>query len=167
LKIILPVGLVSYGGYVLVKSFLDKQLEAMRLEQRKDLLKETLPLRLQAYERIMIFLERITPNNLIVRLNDNSYNVFQLQNILIREIREEYNHNLSQQVYMSDEAWNFVKKAMEEIIALINNSANELDKEAPSIELAKRIFENVLQTEEDINGMALRFIKSEVRELYK
>lgn len=166
LKIVLPAGLVLYGAYVLVKSFLDKQLEANRLDQHKEVVKETLPLRLQAYERVLIFLERSMPNNLIVRLNDNSYNVYQLQSVLVREVREEYNHNLSQQVYMSDEAWNLVRKAMEEVIALINNSAHGLDKEAPSIELAKKIFENVLASEDDINSLALKFIKKEVRQLY-
>ncbi len=166
LKITIPAAIVLYAAYLIVKSFLEKQLETIEASRKIDLIKETLSLRLQAYERIIIFLERISPNNLIVRLNDNSFNVYQLQNILVKEVREEYNHNLSQQIYMSDESWDFVRKSMEEVIATINSSAHELNKEAPSIELAKKVFENVLQSEQDVNAVAAKHIKSEVRKLY-
>jgi hypothetical protein len=165
-KITLPAGIVLYAAYLMVKSFLDKQLLQENTQRRALLSKEILPLRLQAYERICIFLERITPNNLVIRLNDSNYNVYQFQNILIHEIREEYQHNLSQQIYMSDEAWSFVRKAMEEIIALINNAAYELDKEAPALKLAKKIFENVMMQDEDMNAQALKYIKREIRELF-
>lgn len=163
LKITLPAALVLYLAYSLVKTFLDKQLEAVKIQKRLDLGKETLPLRLQAYERISLLLERIAPNNLIIRLNDGSYSVIEFQQILLREIREEFNHNLSQQIYMSDEAWNLVRQSVEEVIAVINNAAHELDKDAPAIKLAKKIFEQVLERDEDINMKALRHVKQEVR----
>ncbi len=157
---------IMSGALLIVKSFLDKQLEEERTRKSVELSKDVLPLRLQAGERMCIFLERIAPNSLIVRLNDSSYNVAQFQHLLLTEIRNEFNHNLSQQVYLSEESWGLVRKATEEVIALINNSAHGLDREAPSIELAKRIFERVLEKDEDVSNIATRYIKQEIRQIF-
>ncbi|MEN7549166.1 hypothetical protein AAG747_14680 [Rapidithrix thailandica] len=166
LKITLPAVIVLYAVYLIVKSFLQKQFEITLNNLKRDSNKEVLPLRLQAYERMAIFLERITPNNLITRLNDGSYNVSQFQNILTHEIRQEYNHNLSQQIYMSDEAWELIRKAKEDMISIVNNSARECKPEGPSVELAKKIFELVLEQERDSPSEALNYIKKEIRDIF-
>lgn len=166
LKYTLPSAVVLFGVYMLFKTSLENLLELQHMKKSGEQTKEILPLRLQAYERIILLLERITPNNLIVRLNDNNFNVVQFQNLLVQEIREEFNHNLSQQIYMSNEAWEITRKTKEEIIALINESAKEINKEAPSIELSKKIFQNVLDTENDLVSNNLQFIKNEVRQLF-
>ncbi len=166
LKITLPSLVVLYAMYLIVKSFLAKQFEVNLSNLKMENSKTILPLRLQAYERMAIFLERITPNNLIMRLNDRSLNVAEFQQLLVFEIRQELNHNLSQQIYMSDEVWNMIKKATEETISLINKSAEPLDKQAPSIELAKKIFENVIASDFDNILYALRVLKNEIRTFY-
>lgn len=166
IAVLLTSVVIMSGALLIVKSFLDKQLEEERTRKSVELSKDVLPLRLQAGERMCIFLERIAPNSLIVRLNDSSYNVAQFQHLLLTEIRNEFNHNLSQQVYLSEESWGLVRKATEEVIALINNSAHGLDREAPSIELAKRIFERVLEKDEDVSNIATRYIKQEIRQIF-
>jgi Na+/phosphate symporter len=105
----------------------------------------------------------MTPNNLLIRLNDNAYNVGELQEILLSEIRQEFNHNLSQQIYMSDEAWQQIKDAVENLLALINDAASELQKDEPALQLVKKIFAKIIDNQDDITGHALRFIKNEVR----
>jgi hypothetical protein len=163
LKIIIPSSILLYGIFLIVKAFITKELEKIKLEKQLESTKLTLPIRLQAYERICLFLERISLNNLILRVNDPSFNAAQLQQRLLSEIRNEYNYNLSQQVYMSDEAWNLTKKAMEDIISTINISAEGMSNESRGIELAKNILENHIKKNSDSLDLALRFIKEEIR----
>ncbi|MFY0653695.1 MAG: hypothetical protein JXQ96_16745 [Cyclobacteriaceae bacterium] len=165
-KIILPAGAVLYAVFLTVRMFLTKDLEKRLLELKTSSADTVLPIRLQAYERVCLFLERISPNNLIMRVNDDEYKSGQLHQMLLHEIREEYNHNLSQQVYMSDASWNLVKGAMEEIVMVINEAAGEVDPESKSLELAKRIFEVTMGREKQAVDFALTAVKDEIREVF-
>jgi len=166
LKLLIPAAAVLYGMYLTVKLFIHRDYEKKMLDVRVKSQETIMPLRLQAYERICLFLERISPNNIIVRLNQGDFTAKELQALLLNEIREEFNHNLSQQLYMSDEAWNLTKKGMEEVVGVINTSASELEKDATSLDLAKKIFEKMLQKENDPIGTALTFLKDEIRQFY-
>ncbi len=166
IKILLPSALVLYAMYLTVNAFLTKEFERRLIDIKTSNSKLVLPSRLQAYERICLFLERISPHNLILRTSNPSLNAMQFQQVLLSEIREEFNHNLSQQVYMSDEAWTVTKSAMEEIITIINTSAESIQRDAPGMDLAKMIFENLLQRSEDPTARALRFIKDEIRQVF-
>jgi DNA-binding Xre family transcriptional regulator len=165
-KLLIPAGAVLYGMFLVVKSFIQKELDKATVEVRAKNTEVVLPLRLQAYERICLFLERIAPNNLVIRVRDNSFNAGQFHHALIHEIREEYNHNLSQQIYISNNAWNLVKNAKEEIITVVNQAAEGLAADAKSLDLAKRIFEKMLDKPADPSVVALSQIKEEVRSLY-
>ncbi|MDN4166518.1 hypothetical protein QWY31_13490 [Cytophagales bacterium LB-30] len=166
LKILLPAGVMLYAMYALVQSFLKKDMEKKLIEIKVKSNETILPLRLQAYERMCLFLERITPSNLLFRLNDSSYNVAALHQILLSDIREEYNHNLSQQVYMSDKAWKAINAAREEVIMLINQCASELDADGRGIDLAKKILERYVERKMDSIEYALRFLKDEVQKIF-
>jgi hypothetical protein len=173
IKILLPAAAVMYAMYLIVRSFLNNQFQIINKEFEKKLVdikvensKTIIPLRLQAYERMCLFLERISPHSLVLRVNNPAYNVIQFQQQLLKEIREEFSHNLSQQVYMSDASWGLIKNSMEEIIALINQAGSSLPGDARSLELAKMIFENLLQRSEDPTSKALKFIKNEIRQVF-
>lgn len=163
-KIILPAGLVLWAMYLTVSSFIKKDVIEKELAIKADTVKMMLPIRLQAYERMALFLERISPNNLLIRLNGRAGNVVEFQQLMLAEIREEFSHNLSQQVYMSDQAWTVVKSAMNEIVALINLSARDLAPNALALELSKRIFEVIMEKNINPSDEALRVIKQEIRE---
>ena len=163
-KIILPAMAVMYAMYLTVKMFIQKEWQGQRIALSQKTTETLLPIRLQAYERMCLFLERISPNNLIVRLNNSEYNAAQFQHVLLSEVREEFNHNLSQQVYMSDEAWNMVRRAMEDLVVKINQAGSEVNKEGKSLELAKRIFDLVMEQQTDQIQEALTFIKNEIRQ---
>jgi hypothetical protein len=163
-KVILPAGLVLWAMYLTVSSFIKKDLVQKELEIKSETTKTLLPIRLQAYERMALFLERISPNNLLIRLNGQTPNVLSFQQLMLSEIREEFSHNLSQQVYMSDEAWTTVKNAMNETVALINMSAKDLSPDAPAIELSKRVFEIMIGKEVNPSDEALRVVKQEMRD---
>lgn len=166
LKITIPAVLILYTAYLLVRSFMNKQLEELQLNIRHKNQEIVLPVRLQAYERMCLLLERINPNNLIPRLNEKDMSAKQLQQLMVSEIRSELNHNLSQQVYMSNDAWMYVSSAVEQLISLINESGNEMSPEATSLDLAKTVFEKNMRNEQDTIRGALSFIKGEIRELF-
>ncbi|WP_075351483.1 DUF7935 family protein [Algoriphagus marinus] len=162
LKILLPAGIVLYGMYLVVVSFLSKEKEKMLVELKTKNTTVVLPIRLQAAERLCLFLERITPNNLVRRSNPASYTVNELYAQLMTEVREEFNHNFSQQVYFSEETWEAVKRAVEEVTTIINLSRQELDGEGKGIDLAKAIFSQSLDRQNDTVLYALKQVKSEV-----
>ncbi len=152
--------------YLTVSSFIKKDLVQKELDIRSETTKTLLPIRLQAYERMAFFLERISPYNLLIRLNGRTENVAEFQQLMLAEIREEFSHNLSQQVYMSDEVWTVVKNAMNETVALINLSSKEIAPDAPAIELAKRIFEIIMNKSVNPSDEALKIVKQEMREQF-
>lgn len=166
LKITIPAGLVLYTAYLLMRAQAQKQLEEYRLSLRQKNQEVILPVRLQAYERICLLLERISPNNLIPRVNAKNMTARDLQAALIADVRSEYNHNLSQQVYMSNDAWMYVSGAVEQLISTINEAGNELDEQATSLVLAKKIFEKNMQNNQDTVRGALTYVKNEIKELF-
>jgi hypothetical protein len=165
-KILLPAAAVMYAMFLTVRSFLNKDFEKRLIDIKLKNGEIVLPIRLQAYERMALFLERISPHNLILRVNDPAYNVAQLHQRMLMEIREEYNHNLSQQVYMSDQAWSLIKISMEDVVSIINKSSTNMPPEAKGIELAKMIFENLVQRSEDPVSKALKFLKQEIQQVF-
>ncbi len=166
LALVLPAAAVLVAMYLTTRIFLTKQFEKSLVEIRLKNKELILPARLQAYERVSLLLERISPNNLIIRVNDPSFTVAQLHQSLLAAIREEYNHNLSQQVYMSDQAWDLVKQAMEDINTMVNRASEKVVPDAKGVELAKAIFDEIIQLNQDPVRNALVFVKSEIRQLY-
>ena len=166
IKILLPAGVVLYAMMITVKSFLNNDFEKKLAGIKEKATTTVLPIRLQAYERICLLLERISPGNIIVRVNVSEMTASQLQQQLNAEIRHEFNHNLSQQMYMSDKAWVLVKNSVEETIGLVNSSAAEIAPDARGIELARKIIEkNIMKAENPID-LAILFIKNEIREIF-
>jgi hypothetical protein len=163
LKIVLPSALIIYAMYLVVATFFKKSLVEKQIDLRRGSIESTLPVRLQAYERICLLLERISPNNLIVRLNDSSLRAVEFQQLLLHEIREEFNHNLSQQIYMSHEAWEQVRAAQQDVGTLINQAAAEIVADGLAIDLSRKIFEKMIQENRNPTTDALRFVKAEIQ----
>src|SRR5690606_6021575 len=118
-KILIPASVVLYAAYLLVRSFIQKEIEMKKLEIRGKSIETVLPSRLQAYERMTLFLERISPQNLLIRLSGPGMTAREFHQLLLSEIRTEYNHNASQQVYMSQEVWDLIINAKEDLIVSI------------------------------------------------
>ncbi|MCU0338635.1 MAG: hypothetical protein MUE30_02030 [Spirosomaceae bacterium] len=166
LKIILPAALVLYAMYLMVSAFLKKQMDDSLLQTRSRQVEVSLPIRLQAYERVCLLLERITPNNILIRLNGSATTALEFQQILLRDVREEFNHNLSQQVYMSHEAWERVRNAQQEVLTLINQASASVHPEAAPIELSKKIFEKIIEENRNPTAEALKFVKEEIQRAF-
>lgn len=166
LKILLPAGLVLYGMYSLVNAYLNKEYQKRILELRMKNSELVLPIRLQAYERICLLLERITPSNMLVRLSSAGQSAADYQRVLLAEIRNEFDHNVAQQMYMSEQAWAIVKRAKEDVVTLINTVYQQLPENAKGTDLAKKVLENVLANEADPTGKAISFLKQEINQTF-
>jgi len=163
LKIVLPAGLVIYGMYIIVVSFLKNERDSKLIALKTKNTETILPIRLQAGERLCLLLERVRPNNLIRRVNTGNYTAQELHRLLVEEVRDEFNHNLSQQVYFSDETWDSVQNAIEQVITLINRAKQDLGEGAVGMDLNKRIFQLFLDGQSDSVSLALKKVKSEIR----
>ena len=166
IKIVLPAGLAIYAMFLVVRSFVFKEIEKLKLEIRGRSIETVLPNRLQAYERMVLFLERMSPQSLILRLDNGAYSATEFHHLLLNEIRNEYNHNVSQQVYMSDEAWELIKSAKEDLIMTINEAGMEVDEKSRSIDLGRKIMDKTISKPVDPIVNALIQVKNEIRQTF-
>jgi hypothetical protein len=165
-KVLLPAGIFLYGMYLIVRSFINRDIELRKLDVRSRAIETILPNRLQAYERLCLFLERISPQNMLLRLNAPGIPAREFHRMLLDEIRNEYNHNVSQQVYMSEAVWNLVKNAKEDLVIQINEASQGMHQESTSLDLAKRIFELAMEKKVDPMGHALSELKKEIQQTF-
>lgn len=166
LTILLLGAVIAVVLYLTITTVADKFFEKQKLDIRSKNIEITLPLRLQAYERMCLFLERISPSNLLLRLVPSAMSALELQQILLHDIREEYNHNVAQQLYMSTTAWEQINNAMNETVAAINQAALEVTPDAPPADLAKKIFAQVIDKDVQPVTHALKILKDEIRTLF-
>ena len=160
---IILTGLLYTAGVLLMKYYFSHKKSPGQPQTADEDQKIILPLRLQAYERIVLFLERITPSNLIMRINQNEMTAVELQTALVKTIREDFEYNLSQQVYLSPRSWELIKHAKEECIKMINLASGKVSGAAPSAELVRIIFNLVLEQEKLPVAVALEEIKAEIQ----
>ncbi|MCI0751708.1 MAG: hypothetical protein L0Y35_07710 [Flammeovirgaceae bacterium] len=166
IKILVPASVVLYAAYLLVRSFVNKEIELKRLEIKGRNIETVLPLRLQAYERLTLFLERITPQNLLIRLNTSAMPAREFHQMVLNEIRNEFNHNVTQQVFMSEQVWEMIKNAKEDLIVTINDAASDMTGESSSLDLAKKIFEKTMNKQVDPIAHALNELKREIQQVF-
>lgn len=166
LKYLLPCIVVFAAGYLTVKNFLETETKRRLAEIRLANQSVVTPMRLQAYERMAIFLERINPNILITRTHKSGMSARLLQSELTKVIRTEFEHNLSQQIYMSNHAWEMVKTAKEEITKLVNVAASKLADTATGVDLSQMILQISQQIDKMPTQVALEYIKKEVGQVF-
>ena len=162
LKYILPSLVVFITVFYLFKLQLQSEEKRKILQLKQDSKNIITPLRLQAYERIILYLERINPSSIVVRLNNPALNVTQFQMMLLSTVRSEFDHNLSQQLYISSFGWSVIKNAKEEVVKLVNLAAAKVAPDAPSSELASKIFEVLVETQQNPTDYALEVVKKEI-----
>ncbi|MFC4220141.1 DUF7935 family protein [Flagellimonas marina] len=129
----------------------------------KDAQADTLPVRLQAYERMTLFLERIAINSLVVRVAPKGKNKRDYENLLINQVETEFEHNLSQQIYMSEECWNIIKAAKNATIQIIRSAGMS---ETDSADKLREDILNQTMEKQSPSNTALAFVKKEVSELW-
>ena len=166
LKIVLPCLIVFFAAFYVLKTVLNKDQERRKMEIILQNQKLITPIRLQAYERMTLFLERISPNNVIMRLQTPNMTVTQLHKEMLIIIRSEFEHNLSQQIYISADAWEQIKIAKEKTVQMINLAYSELDPNANAMLLSQKIFEKLIENPKSALQCAIDYLKNEIKTLY-
>ncbi|WP_261380985.1 DUF7935 family protein [Mucilaginibacter pallidiroseus] len=157
---------IIYIAFYLFKPYLDKSNNIQLLELKKEIAAQTLPLRLQAYERLILFTERINPSNLLIRLNDSSYTAADLHAVIVSDIRTEYQHNVTQQIYVSLQAWGVVKRMKDDTLALVNSAAKGMPANATGLDLSKVILTHLGTLEKNPYDVATAMIRQDIEELF-
>ncbi len=145
---------------------MDKEYRNKLAEIRMDNQKQITPIRLQACERIVLFCERIAINSLVMRVHRQGMSARLLHSELLTTIRSEYEHNISQQIYVSKAAWDAVKSAKEETIKAINISASKVPDDATGLELCTVILDLSTKVNKLPTDFAIEVIKAEVRQIF-
>jgi len=141
IKYTIPAALMLLLTYLLLSNFVDNEEKRRQFYLRKDLNKKSLPMRFQAFERLTVFLERITPNHLVLRVKPGNMPLGAYRKILVDTIRQEYDYNVSQQVYISDKSWNSIVSAKSQVVSMINQVSAEMDENATAADLSRKLIE--------------------------
>jgi hypothetical protein len=160
----LPSLITGAVAYFLFDSHFKDQQNNRRWLLQKDKQTATLPLRLQAYERMALFMERINPSQLLVRITPHSEEKSEYQNFVIAQIEQEFEHNMTQQIYISDECWSIIVTAKNATIQMVR-LATKNEKVTDANSLREIIISDLLEKPSP-SSAALAFIKNEVAELW-
>ncbi|MBN2746714.1 MAG: hypothetical protein JXR34_08300 [Bacteroidales bacterium] len=156
-----------------IKTDLEKEIEKLKEEKLKlenELAirnrDQIIPVRLQAYERLVLLLERLNPHSMIFRVMKPGMNSLALQTMLLQNIRQEYEHNLAQQIYVSAEAWSMLKTAKEDLIKLINTAASKVQPQSEASALSKEIITLQADKTAQASNAAISMLKKEIHKLF-
>lgn len=160
----------EFYGSEAIKKFVENEQKKTILEiqkiQESEVRKVVTPIQLQAYERLVLFLERMTPNNLVLRCYQAGMTTQLLKDVMIQNIRDEFEHNLSQQLYISSQAWAYIKNAKEDMINTINSiQAKEGETMTPTA-FVGTLFELLAGKESQIE-LAQDFLKEEIQKRFQ
>lgn len=166
LKYILPSVIVFIGVYFILQNFLENESRKHDRSLRAKNQNIVVPIRLQAYERVVLFLERISLENIVMRTYQGGKSAKMLQSELLKVIRNEYEHNLSQQVYISSKTWQMVKTAKDETIKTINYSAEQMKEDSSAMDLSRFILELSSKVEQLPTDVAIEALKREINHTF-
>jgi hypothetical protein len=162
IRYILPALIMLVVTYIMLSMFMGNEEKKRMYDIKKEGRRNAMPIRLQAYERLALFLERIQPANMMVRIKAHQMNVAGYQAILLQTIRNEYEYNLSQQIYVSNDTWKMIKAAKDSTVSLINQAAKNLNPDQNAEDLRELVLQILAAKERTPSDRALDFLKNEV-----
>jgi hypothetical protein len=166
LKIVLPALIVFLTAYFLFREMLENSQKEREFEFRIKNSGQVTPVRLQAYERLALVLERISPQSILMRISPHELSASEYHQQLLTQIRQEFEHNLSQQIYVSPLLWETIRGARENLIGIINKSAEEIGRDAPALLLSEKIIENYIEEDNQPIVTAMNELKKEIGKLF-
>ncbi|MGB5941456.1 MAG: hypothetical protein WBG71_01115 [Leeuwenhoekiella sp.] len=160
---LLPAVVVGLLAYYFFNSFIKNEDGRRRFLLHKDSQQHTLPTRLQAYERLVLFLERIKPSQLLIRISPSGEHKEDYEQLLISTIEQEFEHNITQQIYISEECWNVVQSAKNTTIQMIRQ-ANRSEESTNAASLRENILKGMMDRAAP-SAVAIEYLKNEVSEV--
>lgn len=159
----LPSIVTGGVAYYLFNAYFQDQQNSRRWLMQKENQKQALPLRLQAYERMVLFLERIHPAQLVMRVVPPTEDKNDYATLLIHAIQTEFEHNLTQQIYLTNESWDVVTKSKNTTIQLIRKTSLKMDI-ANASQLRESILKELIEMEAP-SSIAINFLKEELKNI--
>lgn len=164
--IIFPAGAVLLTTIFFLRKETNKEVRIAQIELKKQRQEYFLPNRVEAYQRALLLMERIHPGSLVMRLHNAGLPAKSLQAEFLKAIREEYDHNVAQQLFISPLAWQMVKDSKEETIKIINIAGNQMQATSTGIDLSSKIFEIVAEIGQLPTEITVEYLKKELQELF-
>lgn len=164
--IVLPAGAVLLTAIYFIRRESEREIRNYNLEMKKQRQEFILPMRIDAYQRSILLMERIHPNSLVMRHHNPGLPAMALQSKLLESIREEFEHNIAQQMYISPQTWDMVRKSKDETMKIINLAGQQMSATSVGMDLASKIFEIVAEVGTLPTEIAVQALKKEVQELF-
>ena len=157
--------------YMTVRYMNQTNQRSQRIQQRMilrdEVVKQQLPLRITAHERAVLFLERISPQNMLLRVRPSGKSARAYQGELLREIQSEFEHNLAQQIYLSNHAWAALVQAKDEVVGVIHQATESLPQEANDLEFSRKLIEVYTSKKEFRTQSAINELKKDMNTLFQ
>ena len=163
LKYCVPALCVLLATWLVMHKFYKSETEKRLWELKRLSQKEISPLRMRAYERLALLLERTTPEHMLLSLTLSEMTVLQVQQHLMRTVRMEFDHNLSQQIYVSDELWLAIQAAKDQMIAFVNSMAQQMPADGTALDYAKVLITAYSANGDTTNEKAMHLLRQEAR----
>lgn len=163
---VLPAALVLLAAVVILQRQSGAVERILKQELALEAKRQTLPVRLQAYERMTLLMERISPEALLMRTSPGEANSTQYKQVLLEAISAEWNHNLSQQIYLSQDMWNAIRTARGQVVELITACAEHVNPDAPASELTRTILAALIELDTHPTSLALAMLRAEAFQLF-
>ncbi len=164
--IIFPAGAVLLTTIFFLRKESSQELRSMQIEMKKQRQEFFLPNRVESYQRAVLLMERIHPNSLVMRLHNPGLPARALQAEFLQAIRDEYDHNVAQQLFVSIQGWQMVKNSKEETVKIINLAGNQMSAAATGMDLSAKIFEIVAEIGQLPTEITVEYLKRELQELF-
>ncbi|MGI4806390.1 MAG: hypothetical protein ACRYFL_16600 [Janthinobacterium lividum] len=158
--------LVVMAAFYIARPYLERNEKQQLIGLKQTFTKETLPLRLQAYERLLLLVDRINPANLLIRLNNPEYSAGEMYYLVLAEIKNEFQHNISQQLYVSNTSWEITKRVKNDTLLLMNSALTALPPAATGLEFCRLVLEQISKLETSPYEAAAILIREEAEQLF-
>ena len=167
IKYALPAAIVVIAIRLMQNGQLKRAQLELKQQSKVAIVKESLPMRLAAYERSVLFLERIGPQELLLRMPPGQRPAVAYHAELTQAIRDEFSHNLAQQVYIGLQGWAGLVGAKEQMLSIINQALKDVGEDASALVLARKIVEHCASLTELGTQRATILLKSEIQALFR
>lgn len=160
----LPALITGGVAFVMMQKFYNSEESKRKFELLRENQRQALPIRLQAYERVVLFLERINPSQLLIRVAPTGKSKDDYATLLSHHIQTEFEHNLTQQIYLTSETWNIVLKAKNSTVQMIRK--NTLREDVADADKMREAIMIELTENEAPSTIAINFLKEELKRVF-
>ncbi|MDX2362635.1 MAG: hypothetical protein QNK23_17635 [Crocinitomicaceae bacterium] len=164
--IVVPAGAVLLTSVFFMRKMVEREIRSTHGELKVERQKFFLPQRVDAYQRAILLMERVHPNSLVMRLNNPGLPAAAMQIKLLEAIREEYEHNIAQQMFIAPTTWDMVQKAKDETMKIVNLAGQQMEPTSNGLDLSSKIFEIVGEVGVMPSEIAVRALKEDVQKLF-